>query len=251
MAHEEYIRLIPASDTAIMFIHGILGTPDHFQKLIPLVPEDWSICNLLLPGHGGTVRDFSASSMDQWQKYVEETFNKLRKSHKRIFIAAHSMGTLLAIEQAVKSPEQIAGLFLLAVPLRLGLRWQMVKNAWSVYRNNTPSDDPLLRATRAACSIQQDRNLLLYLGWIPRYLELFSLMGSVRRKLPRLKVPGIAFQSRLDEMVSLRSVRDMERNNVLHVCLLPDSRHFYYADKDLSTVLEAFSRFISVQKEAS
>ena len=251
MAHEEYVRLIPSADTAILFIHGILGTPDHFQKLIPLVPEDWSICALLLPGHGGTVRDFSASSMEQWQEYVKETIDKLRKSHNRIFIAAHSMGTLLAIEQAVKSPEQIAGLFLLAVPLRVGLRWQLVKNAWRVYRQDIPSDDPLLQATRDACSIQQDRNLLLYLGWIPRYLELFALMGLVRRMLPGSKIPGLVFQSRLDEMVSLRSIRDLESCSALRLCLLPDSRHFYYADRDLDTILEAFTRFISGRKDAS
>lgn len=243
MAHEEYIRLVPGADTAVLFIHGILGTPDHFRELLPLVPANWSIYNLLLPGHGGTVNDFSRSSMEKWRKYVEDKVELLLGTHKRIYIAAHSMGTLLAIEQAVNKPRQIAGLFLLAVPLLLRLRWQMIKNAWCVFRGNVPDDDALLSATRDACSITQDKNILLYLGWVPRYLELFSMILSVRKILPKLGVPGVVFQSRMDEMVSIRSTSDLEEIKSLKVSILNNSRHFYYSPEDLLGVKEAFERF--------
>ncbi|MBR0324808.1 MAG: hypothetical protein IIX11_01590, partial [Selenomonadales bacterium] len=32
----------------VLMLHGILGTPDHFRELLPLVPETWSVHALLL-----------------------------------------------------------------------------------------------------------------------------------------------------------------------------------------------------------
>ena len=50
MNHQEYIREIPGAKTAVLMLHGIAGTPDHFEMLLPLVPADWSIYNILLDG---------------------------------------------------------------------------------------------------------------------------------------------------------------------------------------------------------
>ena len=66
MAHQEYIRIVPGSKYAVLMLHGILGTPDHFRELLPLVPENWSVHALLLDGHGGAVEDFSHTSMEKW-----------------------------------------------------------------------------------------------------------------------------------------------------------------------------------------
>ena len=65
---------------AILFIHGILGTTSHFEPFLSLVPPNWSICNLSLKGHGGSVKDFSLDSMTEWMQLVmnalEELINK-------------------------------------------------------------------------------------------------------------------------------------------------------------------------------
>ena len=50
-----YIREIAGADTALLMIHGIVGTPAHFSMLYPYVPKDWSIYNMVLDGHGGSV----------------------------------------------------------------------------------------------------------------------------------------------------------------------------------------------------
>ena len=36
MIHQEYVRKVPGADTAVLFIHGIVGTPNHFTDLISL-----------------------------------------------------------------------------------------------------------------------------------------------------------------------------------------------------------------------
>ena len=50
MPHREYIRLVPGADTAVLFLHGIAGTPRHFDARLPLVhlvPENWSVYTVL------------------------------------------------------------------------------------------------------------------------------------------------------------------------------------------------------------
>ena len=90
MKHREYIRIQTESDTAVLLIHGILGTPNHFADLIPLIPERWSVCNLLLDGHGGTVADFAATSMKKWKAQVEPQFCEIARKHERIIFVTHS-----------------------------------------------------------------------------------------------------------------------------------------------------------------
>ena len=61
--HKEYIREADHANTAILMIHGIFGTPRHFDDIVKLVPDNWSVYNILLDGHGKGVREFSRTSM--------------------------------------------------------------------------------------------------------------------------------------------------------------------------------------------
>ena len=64
LRHQQIKRIVDGSNTAILFIHGIIGTPDQFNDLIPFVRKDISIYNILLDGHGKGVRDFASTSMN-------------------------------------------------------------------------------------------------------------------------------------------------------------------------------------------
>ena len=54
MPHRPYRRDVPGGKNAVLFLHGIVGTPDHFLPLLPLLPEDCACSSLLLAGHGGS-----------------------------------------------------------------------------------------------------------------------------------------------------------------------------------------------------
>ena len=97
MPHQPYFRIIDGADTAILFVHGIVGTPDQFSALLPLVPQEWSCVNLLLPGHGGSVSDFSHASMAQWRQYVAHQIDVLASTHSRVLLA----GIPIAVGAAV------------------------------------------------------------------------------------------------------------------------------------------------------
>ncbi len=243
--HQEYVHIVPAAQTAVLFIHGIVGTPVHFKDFIALAPEDYSVYNMLLDGHGKGVKDFSDTCMEKWKAQVHTVLKQLRATHKRIIIVAHSMGTLFAIREAVDDPNGIAALFLLAVPLKLFLKPQMVLNATKVYFDRIRPDDYPALAAKAAYGIQNDRRFWRYFGWVPRYLELFAEIRRTRPLIPRLSVPCYVFQSKGDEMVSLSACKAAAQSPQIQVQYLENSGHYYYDKSDFKILLEAFQKILA------
>ena len=242
--HKEYRRIVEHSDLAILFIHGIVGTPNHFRFLMPLVPEDISVVNVLLDGHGKGVKDFSGTSMKKWEQQITDVVNELAQAHGQIWIVAHSLGCLLAIEQAVNNPK-ITKLLLLAAPLKVSLRPRMFVNTLSVYLDRIDPNNEERVAAKASYSIAGDKNLLHYIGWIPRYLELLAKIRKTRRIIDFVKIPCVAIQSFRDEMVSNRSRAILEKNPAISIVELENSGHYYYPKQDISRIKQIFVEFIS------
>ena len=133
--HTPYERTVCNSDTVILFVHGILGTPGHFKFLLPFIPDTISFDSLLLEGHGASASDFANASMDRWKKQVALKVSSLQERYSRILIVTHSMGALFAIEEAIKNPEKIAGLFMLSPPLKIRPTLKMCINVLKIYFN--------------------------------------------------------------------------------------------------------------------
>ena len=226
-------RIVTGADTAVLFLHGISGTARHFDCLLPLtdrVPSDWSYLNIQLPGHGGTVKDFSHSSMKQWKEAAGKAFRELCKTHERVIIVGHSMGSLFAAELAAENTAKVAGLFLLAFGcLRRDNEWET--------------------ALQKACGVEPTWKLWQYLGWIPRFLELFGEIHTAEKVYRNIPLPGVVFQSGRDELVSRRSERILNLNPQLQISILPESGHFYYAPADKSVLLTAFESFVNSMKK--
>lgn len=241
--HREYVRIAKKPDIAVLFIHGIVGTPNHFKAFIPYVPETMSVYNLLLDGHGKGVSDFSRTSMQKWEAQVRKVTETLAKDHRQIYIVAHSLGTLLAIGQALEN-KKITKLFLLAVPLQITFKYQALRSVVKVYFGNIKPDDKRALAAKEAYGIERDMNLFKYLGWIPRYLELFRKSKQTRRRVSALQTPSWVYFSELDELVSRRSAKYMEDRPEITVTWLKRSAHYYYDREDLGLLLEDFKAFL-------
>jgi len=239
MHHETYVRIVPGAKTAVLFIHGIVGTPNHFRDLIPLVdivPADCSVYNVLLDGHGKTVDDFSKTSMKKWRAQVSGVFEQLSQAHERVILVAHSMGTLFAIRLATEYPEKVPFLFLLAVPLRPCIRLVTIRNLMKLVFGRINEDDPVEAATIKACGVETTRKLWKYFKWIPRYVELFCEIFRTEQIINNLCVPCTVYQSGRDELVANRTREVLERSGRLTVHNLLWSTHFYYSPEDQKTV---------------
>ena len=247
MAHEETKRMVPGAKTAVLFIHGICGTPDHFRSVLPLedlAPEDCSVYNLRLDGHGGTASDFGRSSMEEWKRYVWQIFEDLIKDHQKVILVGHSMGTLFSIQLAVSHRERVAALFLLGVPLRVNLRLFGIRNFIRFGFGKLDEKDPMQKALKLASGITPTKKVWRYLPWIPRMMELFVQMRETVKCLKDLSVPTFAFQSRRDEVVSTRSGQILEKSGKVRVLSLPGSTHFYYPPEEANLLQQQFLRLL-------
>ena len=243
MEHKEYIRICDHAAVAVLFIHGIVGTPNHFHAFVPLVPENFSVYNLLLDGHGKGVRDFAGTSMRKWEEQVNAVVEELSLTHEKIYIVAHSLGTLLAIEQSLKN-KKVSKLFLLAVPLRLALKPKMAINACKVFFDKVDPDDHEAIAAKNCYGVAQDRNPLHYFGWVPRFLELFAKMRQTREMIGQISSKCTVYQSAHDEMVARQSEKYLKNKPNITVNVLQNSGHYHYAGEDFARLLAEFERML-------
>ena len=241
--HVEYKRIVENADVAVLFIHGILGTPNHFRDLIPLVPENYSVYAMVTPGHCGTTSDFSHSSLEKWEQGVQRVVDELLETHEKIYIVGHSMGTLFAIEQALKEP-RVEKLFCISIPIKVKFRLRMIPMALKIYTKRIKEDDVFTLMLRECYGCTDDNNIFKYLGWIPRFLDLFKLIKRVRKKLDRIDVPCVAFQSIPDELVSPKSVKILEEESKIRVVALKNSTHFYYESDEMEFLKTEFTEFL-------
>lgn len=243
MKHSETRKIVPGAEYAVLFLHGIVGTPNHFRTLIPLeniVPDSWSVINVLYPGHGADVNAFGKSNMCQWRSYAREAFLELAENHEKVLIAGHSMGTLFAIQLALDFPEKVSGLFLLNVPLRPWMRLSTMVNCLRLAFNCIREDHPMEASFEKACGVTPTHLVWRYIPWIPRIIELFVEISRAEMVMDGLPVPCDAWQSRRDDLVSNLSSKVLRKSGVIEVHELPNSTHFYYAPGDKARVCDAF-----------
>lgn len=245
MEHKEYVKIVPGANTAVLFMHGIVGTPNHFRDLIPLVdlvPDGWSVYNVLLDGHGGSIDDFAKTSMKKWKNQVFGVFESLFQAHDRVIIVGHSMGTLFAMQMALSRPEKVPFLFLIAAPMRPWVRLFGIKNLLKLAFGTLREDVPLENATRQVAGVNATAQLWKYIKWLPRFLELFREIHLTERQMKNLAVPCVAWQSRKDELVSNFSADVLKKAGRFEVYEIADSTHFYYAPEDQRKVRADFVR---------
>ena len=233
--HAPCERILPGTENAVVFIHGIVSTPRFWDDYIAAIPADWSVVSLLLPGHGGTVRDFARAKPGAWRAHVQAVLARLRAQHRRIFLVGHSMGGLLAILEGADTPEQIAGMLLLAPALRIRVKPSALWHNLLKGVGLAESREELARYY----GTEPDWRFWRYIGWIPRYLELFSLSRQARSALNRLNIPTRAFLHAKDELVSPKSGTHLAACPCVTLDTLAHSMHHDIAPADRKIIRAA------------
>jgi len=244
MAHRTYIKDIDGSDTVVLFIHGFLGSTEHFDRFIALLPEHISVYNILLEGHGGSVLDFARASMSIWKKQIDKIVSTLNKRFKNIYIVGHSMGTFFAMESAIKY-DTVKQIFLLQSPLKIGVKPNAAVNTFKSFFNIF-GDDEVSRAYKDSHSVKLNFRIWEYIGWIPRYLELFKEAKAARSTILKLETPCVIFQSARDELVSVKSARYIPDKENIKLFVLKNSAHFIYDKNEFSYLEEMFCKMLEI-----
>lgn len=235
--HDPCLIENPRADTLALMIHGITGSPHQFDPLVKSVyDQDCSIQSLLLPGHGGTAREFAQSGRAQWEAHVNrQVAGALLRYHKVVLIG-HSMGCLLAVNAycSLCDKSGVRGMILLAPPLHLHLTRECVWMNMKMALGKQIEEDEAKKNVRETCNSVAKGPAVGYVQWLPRYVDLLKMAGRTRKQLDQVHVPVLAVHSKLDEIVSEKSVLEIQEKlgASCRLVWLPESSHFYYEPED-------------------
>jgi carboxylesterase len=241
--HLEYCYKAQHSDTVIVFIHGILGSPSQFAFLLGKLNSAFSVENLLLPGHGGTIKEFAASNMAKWQHYVDERVRRLQYEYQNIIFVAHSMGCLLSVQAALSYPEKIRGLFLMAMPLVIRIQSPFVGNKMIAAFQKNASEE-IAAAVKENNGVQA-HGALSYMTALPRFMELYFKGIKTRKLVGQLSLPMLVINSEYDETVSVKSLRYVDQMPNVSILIAQNSGHFYYPKETKALLSDALLHFIN------
>lgn len=239
----ECMRIVPGSRTAVLMIHGIMGKPSYFAPFLDLVPEDMTLCNVLLPGHCSSLHDFCHSTMKQWRQHVFDALEQLLKTHDNIIIFGYSLGALFAVEAAIQHPDRVTQLFCTALPLKMRMPPASKIRVWRIMFDKILPDTPTERMM-GACGTETTKKLWKYLGTYPRMVELAREMYRTKKRMPLLQVPCQSYQGALDEMLSRRNTRYLQQFPTVSAIILPHSGHFAIDGRDLPQIRLDFAKLL-------
>jgi carboxylesterase len=226
----------------ILFIHGFAGHPNQFKLFYPEIPDGYDYRALLLAGHGGSVDDFGRASMKEWQNQVDESMVELSEKYDEIYVVAHSMGTLFAMQRA--RVHNVKALFLLAVPLYI--RVSLLPFLGKLRMIIRASRDSV-HSTYDPCSgVEADMRFWKYLKWIPNYVSLSKESRKTRALVESKPWTGkkcVIFQSAHDELVSSKSEKLLTGLGC-DVDILENSSHHQYSQTDGEKLVQAFHAWL-------
>ena len=210
---------------AVLFVHGIQGSPGQFHFLAEALPGDIEVRNLLLPGHGAGAAEFRAAGRMDWLTAVRRETEALQDTGKRVFYVGHSMGCLLGLRIAAET-DPYAGMLLLCCPFRIRITPRYLSNGLRAAGPAKPGEPPDVTATREANSVHR-KHIAQQLTLIHPYAELLRLMAEARR-LPNEAENLRFFFSERDEIVSPGSRALAAQAPHAAVCDLPGCTYNYF-----------------------
>ncbi len=243
--HKPFLYEAEGSHTAVLMVHGILGSPAQFEAVAKRLNElGVTVMGVLLSGHGGSAKDFAAAKTDDWQWEVREAVLWLRQRYERIVIAGHSMGGLLAVMEAAENGAD--GIVLMSTPMRITLGSRAVWMSLRMLLGDPAKDDEVHQSYRRANSVQKG-SFRVYFSWIPRFWDLRRLIRQTRRVLSRVCCPTLVIQSRCDETVAWRSHRVLANgleSASVDIILLEKSRHSHFHCDEVEPLYDRICRFV-------
>jgi esterase/lipase len=242
--HKEF-EFSNGNKDAVVFVHGILGSPCQFGFLAEgLFKLGFDCRAVLLPGHGKSAWEFSQTSAYEWQEYFTKAVNDAKKKYNRVFIAGHSMGGLLCLGYASES--DVSGIVLINTPLIFRLSGKQVGAGLRTLLCRADKDDDFLAASRQAYSITGG-NIWSYPFWLRQFAGLYFMAHKTRDILAGVRSGVLIAQSGRDESVNKKSAALLETgliNARTQNLELSESYHYYFTEPDKQKLLNAVEGFI-------
>ncbi len=107
------------ADVAVLFLHGITGSPAAWRPLArAIASEGYAVRVPLLPGHGTNWQQLNSSRWEDWRDSAAAELESLAERYSSVVVVGLSMGGALALDIAA-SDAPVGGLVLVNPALRI------------------------------------------------------------------------------------------------------------------------------------
>ena len=237
---------VPGRPPSVLAVHGFGATPLDVELVCAAARARGLRAHApLLPGHGTHCRDLVKTTWDDWARHVEGAFDDLAADGP-VIVAGLSLGSLLALHAALRRPDSVQGLALLANALWLApfpaMSLGVVErlpfgNPW-LPKSGADIADPVARKSHLTYDAQPARSAI----------EVLRAGRRLRAALAGVTCPLFIAHGRRDRVCPIENVDRVvsavasQKRTVLR---LPRSRHIITRDierAELAGALEAFFR---------
>lgn len=268
----KYDFLLAGGAKGVLLIHGITGTPSEMNFLgRRLNKAGFTVMCNTLPGHCGSLGELKKVTWGEIADFCIRDLARLKEKCAQVFVGGLSMGALMAVHLAYKSPQDVRGIIALAptlfydgwalskgkVLLNLAFRVPLLRNNINI-RESTPyglKDEYLRRHFerfyKDAKSNEPDDKVVMFgspffpLACLYQH-QLF--VKVVKKEIPSVKTPILLLHAKEDDMASHKNSLYVLNNIASEdkaLILLEDSYHMITIDQEKEKVAQESIKFIN------
>jgi pimeloyl-ACP methyl ester carboxylesterase len=145
-----YEEMGPREAPAILFLHGITGSRRYWRHKVRPLRDRWRLILPDLLGFGLSPKPHIEYRMDVFRDSVRNLIVELDLAGRPVFIVAHSLGGLVALEYAALHGVHVQRMVLLSLP-----RFHDKQSAHAVFWRGSPHYRRLLRQHSLAETLAQ------------------------------------------------------------------------------------------------
>jgi carboxylesterase len=228
----------------VLAVHGFGGTPFEVELLLDVARERGvGAIAPLLPGHGTRAQQLALTRFGDWSGALDAA---LARTGEPAIVAGISLGTLLALDLALRKPEAVKALILMAnaVWLRAPFpRWGLML----AERLRLPD----FLAPKAGPDIGDAELRRVHVSYdadpVHAAIEVLRAGVRIRERLHEVRCPTLILHGARDRVCPVsNAARVAERlgSDDCRVVILPRSRHILTRDQEHGEVRREISDFI-------
>ncbi len=233
------------NNEAVILVHGWTSVPYEVRRLGKYLNENgYTASGPMLRGHGTVPSDLRNVEWKDWVLDIENEYEKLKKTHKKVFVAGTSIGSSVAIMLAQKNPE-IAGLILMAAPFRIKFERITVffGKLMGLFKEYNKKYYPPMFGSRRTIT-----RIISYQTYpIKSAVEAFELVKEARKFIRNITQPVFVIQSLSDHVVSKGSLVEIYNqvgSEVKRKKYIKRAYHTFISDIKNEEVFEDILNFI-------
>ncbi len=196
----------------ILLIHGLMAAPFEVRQWADfLYAQGYNVYAPRLAGHGTSVIDLAKRNKQEWVDAVQRGYNILAECSDEIILAGFSTGAALALDIAIKQPNNFSAVISISAPLKIkkfSANFASSINQWNRLLNWLN----VSKAKKEFVTNHADNPHINYLRCpVSSIVQIQKLMKPVRQNLASISMPALVMHATDDPKVDVQSSRDIYR----------------------------------------